>query len=292
MKTKIVYISGGDNFDAASVRAALDEVRKAVDLPSDVILFGISVDDAPSESEERRAESEVAVEAEIVAEPKPKRVRKAKPKEVKEVIEEISPVPAPVSVPEPEQVIEAPQENAESTEPAEPAEPAKIIPILSFLGANKKNEEVIEKIPEPAPVPEKIIISETVSTTIEIGPDLTDDLPEPEEEKTLEQLFKKISPLSEDKRVPEVKNSESDFDDAATSAGAAPQVDDTNAVLTKLAAEFAERQNEITAAPGGGKIGKLRNILPFKKVKKEETGLMGDLFGWAGIAANDDEFSF
>jgi hypothetical protein len=31
--------------------------------------------------------------------------------------------------------------------------------------------------------------------------------------------------------------------------------------------------------------------MPFKKAKRDDGGLMGDLFGWAGIAANDDDFS-
>ena len=40
-----------------------------------------------------------------------------------------------------------------------------------------------------------------------------------------------------------------------------------------------------------GKIGKLKSILPFKKLKPQDNSLMGDLFGWAGIAANDEDFS-
>lgn len=44
MKTKLVYISGGDNCPPAEVKAALDEIRKSLDLPLDVVLFGIPVD--------------------------------------------------------------------------------------------------------------------------------------------------------------------------------------------------------------------------------------------------------
>ena len=63
--------------------------------------------------------------------------------------------------------------------------------------------------------------------------------------------------------------------------------------MEQLATEFAENQDKIAAetkSSSRSKIGKLRNILPFKQSKHKDTGL-GDLFGWAGIAANDEEFS-
>jgi hypothetical protein len=46
-----------------------------------------------------------------------------------------------------------------------------------------------------------------------------------------------------------------------------------------------------TKPAGRGKIGKLKNILPFKKARHDDSGLMGDLFGWAGVAANDEDFT-
>ena len=62
-----------------------------------------------------------------------------------------------------------------------------------------------------------------------------------------------------------------------------------------MANEFAENQDKIVnttkSSTRGGRIGKLKNILPFKKVKHNDSGLMGDLFGWAGVAANDDDFA-
>ena len=64
--------------------------------------------------------------------------------------------------------------------------------------------------------------------------------------------------------------------------------------MEQLANEFAQSQNNIPEpkkAGTGGKIGKLKNILPFKKAKRDDNSLMGDLFGWAGIAANDEDFS-
>ena len=44
MKTKIIYISGSEVFSAADIRAAFDEVRSAVDLSDDTVLFGVPVD--------------------------------------------------------------------------------------------------------------------------------------------------------------------------------------------------------------------------------------------------------
>ena len=64
--------------------------------------------------------------------------------------------------------------------------------------------------------------------------------------------------------------------------------------MAQLASEFAESADKIVATSkpeNHGKIGKLKNILPFKKAKRDDSGLMGDLFGWAGIAANDEDFS-
>ncbi len=101
-----------------------------------------------------------------------------------------------------------------------------------------------------------------------------------------------MTPLREDHGAPQ----ESATADEAVDMGAeyeAPETD-TDATLEQLAAEFADTQDKIAApapAPTHGKIGKLKNILPFKKARRDDTGLMGDLFGWAGVAANDEDFS-
>ena len=86
---------------------------------------------------------------------------------------------------------------------------------------------------------------------------------------------------------PESDDAAMDIDDASDPA------DETDATLARLATEFAASEDMLPPAQPvqAGKIGKLKNILPFKKAKREDTGLMGDLFGWAGIAANDDDFS-
>ena len=93
-----------------------------------------------------------------------------------------------------------------------------------------------------------------------------------------------MTPLQEDvleKNITPDASDESDSDN------------DVDATLEQLATEFAETQDKIateTKSSGRSKIGKLRNILPFKQSKHKDQGL-GDLFGWAGVAANDEDFS-
>ena len=44
MKTKIIYISGGEIFNMSDVRSALDCVRHELGLGPDTVLFGVPVD--------------------------------------------------------------------------------------------------------------------------------------------------------------------------------------------------------------------------------------------------------
>ena len=44
MKTKIIYISGSEIFDMADIRSAFEEVRGALNLDKDTVLFGVPVD--------------------------------------------------------------------------------------------------------------------------------------------------------------------------------------------------------------------------------------------------------
>ncbi|MDR1071941.1 MAG: hypothetical protein LBL21_04850 [Rickettsiales bacterium] len=44
MRTKLVYISGGDNFAPAEIKRALDEIRQTLGLSDDIVLFGLPVD--------------------------------------------------------------------------------------------------------------------------------------------------------------------------------------------------------------------------------------------------------
>ena len=51
MKTKIIYISGSEVFDMRDIRAAFDQVRSALQLGTDTVLFGVPVDKTDALSE-------------------------------------------------------------------------------------------------------------------------------------------------------------------------------------------------------------------------------------------------
>ena len=196
--------------------------------------------------------------------------------------------------------------------------PDPVIPILSILSAGDETREpVIEPVatvvaePVTEPVVNTIVepeidtadgavisdisidaeLSTPVDSTddvaepVSIGDMITDDAPVPQMEKTLEQLLESMTPLREDVQpIADVDETPIDIF----------EIDDADATLAQLATEFADNQDKIPTTPktsGAGKIGKLKNILPFKKAKRDDNGLMGDLFGWAGIAANDEDFS-
>ena len=111
---------------------------------------------------------------------------------------------------------------------------------------------------------------------------LSDDMPTEASEKTLEELLESMTPLRED------------IHDDTPKANTKKQDDEIDATLEHLASEFAENQDKVPSPKKSserGKIGKLKNILPFKKIKRDDSGIMGDLFGWAGIAANDEDFT-
>jgi hypothetical protein len=50
MRTKLVYISGGENFAPTEIKMALDEIRQSLGLPDDIVLFGMPVDDFAGQS--------------------------------------------------------------------------------------------------------------------------------------------------------------------------------------------------------------------------------------------------
>ncbi|MDR1338416.1 MAG: hypothetical protein LBJ73_05325 [Rickettsiales bacterium] len=305
MKTKIVYISGSEIFDTADIRDAFEEMRNALGLARDTVLFGVPVDDvdttglsadkpvktaqalefvpAPEIIAEAPEFPDIEIKLDVAAE-KPKRGRKPKNKA------ETAPAETPVA-----------QQAPDAAE--------KVIPILSIL-SGKADPVLKQDAPETAttePTPnairiesvsvEKVTIQKsdeqeiTTSQTVAVEDIATDDEPETLLEKTLEQLLEKMAPLRED--LNEDSDAPAAVPDVGDDVSDEPE-SDTDATLEQLAAEFATKQDEIATTPAAapvGKIGKLKNILPFKKAKREESGLMGDLFGWAGIAANDDEFS-
>jgi hypothetical protein len=108
-----------------------------------------------------------------------------------------------------------------------------------------------------------------------------------DDEADLEKLLSAMTPLEED--VVE----DQQIKDIVEEPEPEPVDLSVDATLEQLATEFVENQDKIAAeskSNSRSKIGKLRSILPFKQSKHKDQGL-GDLFGWAGIAANDEDFS-
>ncbi|MBR2392973.1 MAG: hypothetical protein IKB05_00590 [Alphaproteobacteria bacterium] len=305
MKTKIIYISGNEVFEMAQIRAAFEEVRGALGLGADTVLFGVPVDADDALTNVATNTTQVITETQItqtIEEPTPEIIDTVEP--------ETDAVQEPESIPEiiPEETVvepvveEAPEITAE-------AESDKIIPILSILSANDKADTSVDE-PEVAPAmdatapisePEPDVAESIDALTVSIDDVVTDDAPVVEHEKTLEELLESMTPLGEDiisdvepdtNATPEEEISDANNDDFSVSM--TDDMADTDATLAQLANEFAQTQDKIPESPkpsGNGKIGKLKNILPFKKAKRDDNGLMGDLFGWAGIAANDEDFS-
>ncbi len=306
MKTKIIYISGNEVFEMAQIRAAFEEVRGALGLGTDTILFGVPVDadDALASvattttqaiTETQIIETIEAPTPEIIDAPEIKIEETQEPEPIPEIVSE-EPIVEPVTEP----IVEPISEIAEETESD------KIIPILSILSANDEAEPSVVE-PEVTPTIEAIEpVSEPDDTgnidalTVSIDDVVTDDAPVAEREKTLEELLESMTPLGEDiisdepdaNIIPEQMIEDTDTENFSVSM--TDDMADTDATLAQLANEFAQTQDKIPESPktsGNGKIGKLKNILPFKKAKRDDSGLMGDLFGWAGIAANDEDFS-
>jgi hypothetical protein len=324
MKTKIIYISGNEIFEMAEIRAAFDEVRSALGLDKDTILFGVPVDADNAIEIEKQTDSieEVVCTAQIEPETPADNIIIANETDITpenisdtttDFIDETD-ITEPIventidteteSEPEiPESTKDAQEQESNASEP-EIDMNEKIIPILSVLGG--KITEDTKSEPESDTTTETVSITNIDATedmivvqNIEITDNsekitemINEDAPVANVEKTLEQLLESMTPLCEDAEPQEIVDDTPYVDDI--DAEMATTIDDTDATLAQLASEFAETEDKIVDEPkttSGGKIGKLKNILPFKKAKRDDGGLMGDLFGWAGIAANDDDFS-
>ena len=307
MKTKIIYISGNEVFEMSEIRAAFDSVRAALGLDNDTILFGVPVD---SDTALTGADN---VDAPMVDVVEPVVDDVVAPESVESVA-----IPVVESEPTIEPVVMAEQVIEPVIESVVESTPDPVIPILSILSAGDETREpvtepvatvVAEPVTEPvvnaivepeidtadgavisdisidAELSTPVDSTDDVAEPVSIGDMITDDAPVPQMEKTLEQLLESMTPLREDVQpIAEVDETPIDIF----------ETDDADATLAQLATEFADNQDKIPTAPktsGAGKIGKLKNILPFKKAKRDDNGLMGDLFGWAGIAANDEDFS-
>lgn len=288
----------------ADIRSAFEEVRNALNLDQDTVLFGVPVDkeddgfgtsetteiatdiETPEELEEPaepEIQSEIVVEEEHVAEPEIKPVeKKRKTSRKKTVITE-----------EIEETTEEPV--AESTD----IEEEKIVPILSVLSTDAEPET--EEPEDSTQTESDIEIIEDIAseTSEEIEPEeetnqepesLDTELPEPQPEEDaadLEKLLSAITPLQEDfmeEKEPVVTMEKPDSN----------ETENIDATLEQLASEYVANQDKIKQEAKSNtrsKIGKLRNILPFKQSKNKDSQGLDNLFGWAGLAANDEDFS-
>lgn len=269
MKKKIIYISGADSFNPGEVRTAFEEVRSTLGLDSDTVLFGVPVDDLIAvETAPVVADSVVTSTPDVGEEPvaKPKKTAKAKKEKPVEKTIEKTVVEEPIAAP--------------------------VVPILSVLGGGEESTPVVEPLVQE-------VVAETVTIETDDVPEfddirdidemLQDDVPDAPHEKTLEELLETMTPLRED-----VHPDEENISETQEPAAADESLDDADATLASLATEFVDVQDKMPTfrkSPERGKISKLKNILPFKKKKSDDTGIMGDLFGWAGVAANDEDFS-
>ena len=358
MKTKIIYISGSEVFDMRDIRAAFDQVRSALQLGTDTVLFGVPVDKTDALSENTDIIPSVPVTQIEATQDAPETapeiiepiVIDKTPDEASDaIIESVSTAevitpkktrgrPKSVKKAEPKPIIDEALPEASDTQKTESQE--KVISILSVLTAKNDavdmpdadTETVIatpdipEIVADAAPIteiaPEIDIIDDTpididtdidtiditdttqeisvidddASQTVSIDDMITDDAPIDPQEKTLEQLLESMAPLREDLEHEQHIDAPDSVDEFTPDD--TPDVTDTStdddATLEQLATEFAENQDKIEPSvktENHGKIGKLKNILPFKKARRDDAGLMGDLFGWAGIAANDEDFA-
>ena len=140
-------------------------------------------------------------------------------------------------------------------------------------------EESIEIIPE--------ISDEEPEETVDTVKPETEEIDDDDDDVKLEKLLSAMTPLEEDSLEEPFAGKEREETVTETS-------DIFDATLEQLATEFIETQDKIAAESKSStrsKIGKLRNILPFKQSKHKDNSGLGDLFGWAGMAANDEDFS-
>jgi hypothetical protein len=278
MKTKIIYISGNEVFDMADIRAAFEEVRVALNLDKNTVLFGVPVDQDDAGLSKSTDESILNQTIENAKSIEPEETPQTPENDIVDETPDIEPV-VEKKRGRARKAIENEKEDIVSTPETSLTEDAeKIVPILSILSA-KDDEPGEENTVEPEIIEDVI---EDIPESEENDED-NSDAEESDAQTNLEKLLSEMKPLDEDALdIPITK----DADDS-------PEEENIDATLEQLATEFVQTQDKIastTKSTTRNKIGKLRNILPFKQSKHADQGL-GDLFGWAGVAANDEEFS-
>lgn len=318
MKTKIIYISGNEAFDMADIRAAFEEVRNTLGLGRDTVMFGVPVDDdvfsdvntnCKDEHKEKtqNVQEECNIKETKILESAPEQISETESEKENQISENIKKTSRKTVNKKSHATAKENIAADNVTENNEQSE--KIIPILSILAAQKESQA--EELNSVATAEDEVITDEnkaqndTHNINIQTEDDdinndtiadmVTDEAPEEPIEKTLEQLLESMTPLREDTTEEHTYDASDEADNSFIDEEKQSVIEDeTDATLEQLAAEFAENEDKIPTQQkieAHSKIGKLKNILPFKKAKRDDAGLMGDLFGWAGIAANDDDFS-
>lgn len=312
MNTKIIYISGSEVFDMCEIRAAFEEVRSALGLDKNTVLFGVPVDsdNALSVEPNQFTTQNTTAQAPEIIDFEPENTQSNdtfinETPQTSEINIEVADSDEIIDeMPQTVETVEVPTTEQESSQ----VESEAPIPILSVLAA-KEPVDPISEDDTVAEYPAEIIAEEHEEIITEIVDDIAetenqvpetqivsiDDIVDDEEpvtpmEKTLEQLLESMTPLREDHDTHHVEDPAEEPEEEIINF----EEDSADATLAQLATEFAETEDKIPTTPKAenhGKIGKLKNILPFKKLKRDDNGIMGDLFGWAGIAANDDDFS-
>lgn len=333
MKTKIIYISGDEFFDMTDIRVALKDVRNALGLGHDTVLFAVPVD-ADNALANNHSINKSALNTDESLQNLEYNPIKCETISTENTSDDFS------IKSDTEQVFQNESLVIDETEAPEPVQDI-VVPILSVLSTNDsaiektaiETTEEIEEVEEITDIDDvketfsetQIIIdsdaetlenqttetspiissinidselnipdtADNTATVVSISDMINDEVPEKPIEKTLEQLLESMTPLREDNSHLNNINDESQEENNDSFYDINDS--DTDATLAQLASEFAQAEDTIPTTQKNethGKIGKLKNILPFKKAKRDDGGLMGDLFGWAGIAANDDDFSF
>ena len=182
MKTKIVYISGNELFDIADIRAAFEEVRNALGLDSETVLFGVPVDNEDAglgtQTEQTIEEETPVIDSE---EDVPEEIEEETNNDIIEETHEIISVttnesneePTPKKRGRPRKVpFVEDEEEKNTTEEVTEDTSEKIIPILSVLSTEESKEEE-EQIETPEEIDEITSdVSEAQDTDLESEPDL------------------------------------------------------------------------------------------------------------------------
>lgn len=292
MKTKIIYISGNEIFKIEDIRTAFEEVRNALNLDKTTVLFGVPVDNEDTGLATNVAENEPEIIESVVEETEPE-IETAKEVIIEPVLETKEEIESEIEQPvkkrgRPRKEAKAEEDVEEIVEETESVKEEEIVPILSVLETHEEvvvdeapvaEEEIIEIIPE--------ISDEEPEETVDTVKPETEEIDDDDDDVKLEKLLSAMTPLEEDSLEEPFAGKEREETVTETS-------DIFDATLEQLATEFIETQDKIAAESKSStrsKIGKLRNILPFKQSKHKDNSGLGDLFGWAGMAANDEDFS-